>query len=192
MGSINFAKLSFAIVEDSVHVRRLVRTILFSFGCREAYEADDGAAGLEVVETYRPDIVITDLDMPVFDGFDLVRTIRNPNVCKTPTTPIIMLTAYSERSNVLKARDLGVSEFVCKPFAADTLYKRIRNIVERPRPFVQTATYCGPEVRPPLSVVNMHSDAHPDAVMQAGAEAVLPDEINTRPDQADLPDKPKN
>jgi len=181
MGSINFAKLSFAIVEDNVHVRRLLRTILFAFGCREAYEADDGASGLEVVETYQPDIVITDLDMPVFDGFDLVRTLRNPKVCKTPNIPIIMLTAYSERRNVLKARDLGVSEFVCKPFSADTLYKRIRNIIERPRPFVQTETYRGPEVRPPLSLMNVHGNAGFDDA----SPVALPDEV-------DLSDKLKN
>ena len=188
MGSINFERLSFAIVEDNVHVRRLVRTILFSFGCREAYEADDGAAGLEVVETYHPDIVITDLDMPVFDGFDLVRTIRNPKVCKNPTIPIIMLTAHSERSNVLKARDLGVSEFVCKPFAADTLYKRIQNIVERPRPFVQTDSYRGPEIRPPLSVANMSAHAGIGAIMQAGA----PQDAESQLFEVDPLEKPDN
>ncbi|MGI9415634.1 MAG: response regulator [Hyphomicrobiales bacterium] len=153
MATTQFERLSFAIIEDNAHVRRLLRTILHSFGCREVYEADDGASGLEVLDSHVPDIVITDLDMPVFDGFDLVRTIRNPKACKTPKVPIIMLTGYAEKSNVLRARDLGVTEFICKPFSADTLYKRIRTIVERPRPFVETKHYYGPEVRPPLSAI---------------------------------------
>lgn len=188
MTSINFERLSFAIVEDNFHVRRLLRTILFSFGCREAYEADDGAAGLKVVENHNPDIVITDLDMPVCDGFDLVRTIRNPEVCKNPTIPIIMLTAYAQRSNVLKARELGVSEFMCKPFAADTLYKRIQNIVRRPSPFVQNDSYRGPEIRAPLSVANMAARDGSDAVMQAEA----PQDTDSLLFEVDLTDKPEN
>ena len=155
MESTKFERLSFAIIEDNAHVRRLLRTILHSFGSREVYEADDGASGLEVIDVYMPDIVITDLQMPVFDGFDLVRTIRNPKACKTPKVPIIMLTAYAEKSNVLLARDLGVTEFICKPFSADTLYKRIRAITECPRPFVETKQYYGPEVRPPLSAITV-------------------------------------
>lgn len=185
MASIKFEKLSFAIIEDNAHVRRLLRTILYSFGCRECYEAEDGASGLEVLDAHQPDIVITDLDMPVFDGFDLVRTIRNPKACKTPMVPIIMLTGYADKSNVLRARDLGVSEFICKPFAADTLYKRIRNIVERPRPFVQKGKYYGPEVRPPLSMVALQRRAEFDPLMQKSAFG----EDDTDQVEVDLPGK---
>lgn len=147
MGNIAFNKLSFLVVDDNLHMRRIIRTLLHSFGSREVYEAEDGAAGLESVEAYSPDIVITDWVMPIFDGAELVRMIRNPNGGNHAFVPIIMLTAYSEKRRVLEARDLGVNEFMCKPISAKALYHRIHSIVLRPRPFVRTKTYFGPERR---------------------------------------------
>lgn len=147
MARIPFERMSFAVVDDNSHIRRLLRSILYSFGCRDIYEAEDGAAGLEIVEMHGPDIIVLDLMMPVFDGFDFVRSIRNPKSCKTPQVPIIMLTGYAEKANVIKARDLGVTEFMCKPFSADTLYKRVQSIVELPREFVMSKDYYGPALR---------------------------------------------
>ena len=149
MIKIPFEHMSFAVIDDNAHIRRLLRSILHSFGCRDVYEAEDGAAGLEVVETHAPDIVIVDLVMPLFDGFDFVRTVRNPKGCKTPRVPIIMLTGHAEKRNVLEARNLGVTEFMCKPFSADTLYKRVQSIVEHPRDFVMSKDYYGPAWRDP-------------------------------------------
>ena len=147
MSKIQFERMSIAIVDDNAHIRRLLRSILHSFGCREVYEAEDGAAGLEILETNRPDIVILDLMMPMFDGFDFIRTVRNPKSCKTPRVPIIMLTGYAEKRNVIEARNLGVTEFMCKPFSADTLYKRIQAVVDNPREFVVSKEYYGPAFR---------------------------------------------
>ena len=150
MTRIPFEQISFAVVDDNVHIRRLLRTMLYSFGSRDIHEAEDGVSGLELIELHSPDIIILDLIMPLFDGFDFVRTVRNPRSCRTPRVPIIMLTGYAEKANVIKARDLGVTEFMCKPFSADTLFKRIQSIVESPRDFVESADYFGPVWRQPL------------------------------------------
>ena len=147
MGNIAFNKMSFLVVDDNSHMRRIIRTLLHSFGSREVYEAEDGAAGLEAVEAFSPDIVITDWVMPIFDGAELVRMIRNPNGGAHAFVPIIMLTAYSEKKRVLEARDLGINEFMCKPISAKALYHRIYSIVIQPRPFIRTKTYFGPERR---------------------------------------------
>jgi DNA-binding response OmpR family regulator len=58
-----------------------------------------------------------------------------------------MLTGHSEKSRVLRARDAGVTEFLCKPISAKGLYQRILNVVVNPRPFVQTKDYFGPDRR---------------------------------------------
>ena len=144
MAKVPFERLSFAIIDDNAHVRRLLRAILHSFGSREIVEAEDGAAGLEMVEMHGPDIVILDLIMPLFDGFDFMQMVRNPTCCKTPRVPIIMLTGHAEKRNVLRARELGVNEFMCKPFSAQTLFKRIQSVVQHPRDFVETKEYFGP------------------------------------------------
>ena len=118
MAKIVFENLRFVVVDDNAHMRRIVRTLLRAFGSREIYEAEDGACGLEAVESYSPDILITDIKMPIFDGIELTQMIRNPDSSKLPFLPIIMLSAYSEKKYVLQARDAGVSEFLCKPVSA--------------------------------------------------------------------------
>lgn len=144
---VDFNKLRFLVVDDNTHMRRILRTLLHGFGAREVYEAEDGAAGLEAFTTYLPDIVITDWAMPIFDGLELTSMIRKPGTNANPYAPIIMLTGHSERSRVLRARDAGVTEFLCKPISAKALYQRILNVVINPRPFVQTRDYFGPDRR---------------------------------------------
>jgi len=146
-GKIAFHRLSFLVVDDNAHMRRIIRTLLHSFGSREVYEAEDGAEGLEAVENFSPDVVITDWVMPIFDGAELVRMIRNPSGGANAFVPIIMLTAYSEKKRVMEARDLGVNEFLCKPISSKSLYQRIYSVVMHPRPFIRTKTYFGPDRR---------------------------------------------
>ena len=126
---IDFNRLRFLIIEDNVHMRRILRTLLYGFGSREVYEAEDGAAGLEAFVHYSPDIVITDWAMPIFDGLELTQMIRQPGANANPYVPIIMLTGHSEKKRVLAARDAGVTEFLAKPISAKALYQRILNIV---------------------------------------------------------------
>lgn len=147
MSKIAFDRMSFLVVDDNSHMRRLVRSLLHGFGSRQVYEAEDGAAGLEAVETYGPDILITDWAMPIFDGLELVQMIRNPDACKHAYIPIIMLTGHAERQRVIQARDMGVTEFLCKPISAKALYDRIYSVVMSPRPFIRTKTYFGPDRR---------------------------------------------
>jgi CheY-like chemotaxis protein len=147
MYRIDFNKLRFLICDDNPHMRRILRTLLHSFGAREAYEAEDGATALEMYSHYVPDIVITDWAMPIFDGLELAQMIRQPESKGNPYAPIIMLTGHSEKRRVTVARDAGVTEFLAKPISAKGLYQRILNVVANPRPFIKTKTYFGPDRR---------------------------------------------
>lgn len=144
---IDFNKLRFLVVDDNAHMRRIVRTLLHGFGAREVYEAEDGASGLEAFTTYAPDIVIVDWAMPIFDGLELTSMIRQPDANQNPYVPIILLTAHSEKSRVIRARDAGITEFLCKPISAKSLYQRVLNVVVNPRPFIKTKNYFGPDRR---------------------------------------------
>jgi CheY-like chemotaxis protein len=137
---IEFQRLRFLVVDDNMHMRRIVRQLLHGFGSREIYEAEDGATGLEGFNSHNPDIVITDWAMPILDGLELTQMIRKPDSNANPYVPIIMLSGHSEKSRVMRARDAGVTEFLAKPIAAKALYERILSVV-------LAATYFGPDRR---------------------------------------------
>lgn len=144
MVRIDFQRLRFLIVDDDVHMRRIVHQLLHGFGAREIYEAANGAAGLEVFAQTLPDILILDWSMAEMDGLDMTRSIRKPDSKLNPYVPIIMLSGHSEKERVCQARDAGVTEFLIKPVSAKGLYLRILSAVAAPRPFIKTATYFGP------------------------------------------------
>jgi len=144
---LDLSALRFLIVDDNAHMRRIVRTLLHGFGVREIHEAEDGASGLEAVRNTSPDILILDWVMPILDGIEFVRTIRNPGSKLNPFVPIIMLSGHAEKRRVLEARDAGVHEFLCKPISAKALHDRIAAIVLHPRPFIQSKGYFGPDRR---------------------------------------------
>ena len=147
MEQIEFSLPRFLIIDDNAHMRRMLRTVLHGFGVRLMHEAEDGAAGLEAFIHHTPNIIITDWAMPIFDGSELTKIIRQPDANPNPYIPIIMITVHSDRKGVLRARDAGVTELLVKPISADGLYRRIVNVVTNPRPFIKTKTYFGPDRR---------------------------------------------
>jgi CheY-like chemotaxis protein len=171
MVRIDFNRLRFLIIDDNVHMRRIVRTLLHSFGVRDVFEAEDGAAGLEAFTQYSPDIILADWAMPIFDGVELAQMIRQPGANANPYVPIIMLTGHSERTRVTNARDAGVTEFMVKPVSAKALYQRILNVVANPRPFIRTGTYFGPDrrrnVNPSYSGLERRKGGEAEIVRQA-------------------------
>ncbi len=187
MARIDFDRLSFAVVDDNVHMRRLIRTLIYSFGSREIYEAEDGASGLEIVEMYSPDILITDWAMPIFDGLEFVQMIRNPDACKNAYIPIIMLTGHADKRRILQARDSGVTEFLCKPVSANALLERIQSIVLNPRPFVRTNRYFGPEIRQPLvGAVSAKRGMKRNNGTEPQANGAEPQDVDNVPDAIEI------
>lgn len=144
---VEFQRLRFLVVEDDEPMRRILRAMLEGFGSRDVFEAADGAAGLEAFTAQHPDIVVIDWELPLLDGVEATRRMRDPDKSPNPFVPIIMVTGYAERRRVLAARNAGVNEFLVKPISAQALYERILTIVARPRPFLKTRTYFGPHPR---------------------------------------------
>jgi DNA-binding response OmpR family regulator len=86
------------------------------------------------------------------DGISLARMIRNDPKSPNPYIPIILMTGFSEKRRVIQARDAGVTEFLVKPFTARDLFRRITQIIERPRQFVKSEDFFGPDRRRKTSV----------------------------------------
>ena len=147
MSGSAFEVLRVLIVEDNQHMRSLLRTLLNSIGIREIQEAGNGAAALEVLREKPCDLVLSDLAMKPMDGIDFTREIRQSPRSANPFMPIIMITGHTEKQRVETARDAGVTEFLAKPITPQSLFSRIAQIVEYPRPFVRCDTYFGPDRR---------------------------------------------
>lgn len=141
------SSLKVLIIEDNQHFRLLIRTVLQTLGIRNAQEAKDGSEALNVLQTYPADLVIADWKMEPMDGVAFATFIRRSPDSPNPYLPIIMVSGYSEARLVLDARDAGVNEFLAKPISAKGLISRICAVVDKPRPFVRTETYFGPDRR---------------------------------------------
>ena len=142
-------QLRVLLVEDNPFMRNLVRSMLGNIGVKNVFEAGDGIAGLEMIRSLTPDIMVLDWEMPLLNGPELVRIVRSPGVFPLPDIPIIMLTAYGERWRILEAAKLGVNEFLCKPVSAKALLDRLLSIVLKPRESIQLGEYYGPVPRHP-------------------------------------------
>jgi len=142
-----FAGISVLVVDDDAHMRKIIRSLLMGFGIGQVYEAGDGAQGLEQVHQFRPDVIVTDWEMPMLNGAEMVRLIRNPKTSPQATVPIILATAHTQRRRIQEALRLGVNEVLAKPFSAKSLMQRLDAVIHRPRPFLHVAGYFGPMPR---------------------------------------------
>ncbi len=138
---------SVLIVEDNVHMMRLLSAMIRTIGVDVIHAVQDPVEALEVLKTNAIDFAMVDLRLPVIDGIEFTKLVRNSPDSPNPYLPIIMVTAHSEREKVEAARDAGVTEFCCKPINANTLFGKIHAIVEHPRPFIRAPNYFGPDRR---------------------------------------------
>lgn len=144
---IKFENLGVLIVEDSPPMLELVSGVLNVLGVRKISTARDGEQGWERFQRDKPDIVITDWLMEPMDGIELTLKIRRDALSVDRLVPIIIMTGYSAITRVSLARDIGVTEFLVKPFTANDLARRIQAIIERPRDFVDSGSFFGPDRR---------------------------------------------
>ena len=153
-----FHAIKVLVVDDEHYMRKVVRTLLMSSGVRTIYEAADGPAGLELIRSMAPDVVILDWEMPGLDGAGFVRMVRSPQTFPFPDVPIIMLTGHGERSRVIEAVEIGVNEFLLKPVSSKALQDRLISVLAKPRPLVKSGDYYGPAPRKLANAVHADND----------------------------------
>ena len=93
-----------------------------------------------------PDVVFADW-APGFDGMGLLQKIRHDLKSPNPFVSIIIVTSMSDKKNVLTSRDLGMTEFLAKPFSPKQIFLRLRIVAEQPRAFIKTGNFFGPDRR---------------------------------------------
>jgi len=114
------------IVDDTNTLRSLVQIYLLAHGW-EFVEAQDGAEGLRKARTLRPDVVISDVKMPVMDGFELCAAIRSDPALRS--IPVVLLTMLGDEGSRARAQLVGASAFLTKPITPDTLRETVREVV---------------------------------------------------------------
>jgi len=140
-----FKNITVLIVDSQPAMVEMIKGVLQMFGVQKIHTCTEGKKGLRSFERYVPDLMIIDWDLDDIDGIEFTKTVRkNP---RNPYAPIIFMTAFSSEKRVTRARDSGITEFLRKPFTAQSLYKRIEAIVEKPRPFVRAPDFFGPDRR---------------------------------------------
>lgn len=147
MAERKLERLRVLIVDDNHHMINVVKTILRGFGVKDLFDARDPVEAFDLLRSTQIDIVITDFAMEPLNGCEFIRLIRNADDSPNRYVPIIMLTAYSEKSKVEAARDAGMNEFCAKPVTAVELYRKVSAVINAPRSFVRTSNYFGPDRR---------------------------------------------
>lgn len=125
--TVSKAKPTLLVVEDNEDIRRYIVSLF-----QEKYnvlEAEDGEKGVEQAVQHVPDLVISDIMMPVKDGFACCKEIREQ--VETAHIPILMLTAKAEDSDVIKSARIGVDDYMMKPFNPEILKAKVENLIMR-------------------------------------------------------------
>jgi two-component system chemotaxis response regulator CheY len=121
--------LKFLIVDDFSTMRRIVRNLLKEIGYANADEAEDGVAALAKLKGGGFDFVISDINMPNMNGFELLAQIRAEPTLKT--LPVLMVTAEAKKEDIVTAAQAGASGYIVKPFTKATLEEKLVKIVQR-------------------------------------------------------------
>jgi two-component system chemotaxis response regulator CheY len=114
------------IVDDYTTMLRILRNLLRQLNINNVEEANDGDAAFHVIQKTVPDLIISDWNMAPVTGLDLLRKVRAD--AKLRHIPFIMVTAESKTENVIIAKQSGVSNYIVKPFNAETLRAKIASV----------------------------------------------------------------
>lgn len=115
------------LVDDSKTMRNIQKSILSQLGITELEEACDGLDALSKVNSFAPDLILLDWNMPNMDGLTFIKEYRGSG----SKTPVIMVTTEGEKARVIEAIKAGVNNYVIKPFTPEVLSQRIKETLSR-------------------------------------------------------------
>ena len=125
----NPSELKFLIVDDFSTMRRIVRGLLKEMGCVNAEEAEDGVVALNMLKAQKFDFVVSDINMPKMNGFDLLSAIKKDDTLKH--LPVLMVTAEARKEDIVRAAQDGAAGYIVKPFTKATLEDKVNKIMQK-------------------------------------------------------------
>ena len=121
--------LKFLIVDDFSTMRRIVRGLLREMGCQNADEAEDGAVALQMLKAQKFDFVVSDINMPNMNGFDLLKAVKEDGSLRH--IPVLMVTAEARKEDIVMAAQSGAAGYIVKPFTKATLEEKVQKIMQK-------------------------------------------------------------
>ena len=131
MSDLDFT-MKVLVVDDMSTMRRIVRNVLKQIGYTSVEEAPDGQEALKKLKGGGFGLVVSDWNMPVMTGLELLKAIRADAELKT--LPVLMVTAEAQKENIIEAVQAGVSNYVVKPFTGDALKDKLAKIFAKKTP----------------------------------------------------------
>ena len=149
MKAYDMSAVTVLAVEPNAFMREILRELLDGLGVGRIVTARSMAHASErLAEDNRIDMVLTELDLEQNDGVDLIKAIRGHRDRRIRMLPLLVVSADTRIPRILESRDAGATEFLAKPVSAETIYKRLVQLIERPRSFVRVGDeYFGPDRR---------------------------------------------
>ena len=121
--------LKFLVVDDFSTMRRIVRGLLKEMGCLNVDEAEDGAVALQLLKANRYDFVVSDINMPNMNGFELLKAIKAEGSLRH--IPVLMVTAEARKEDIVLAAQSGAAGYIVKPFTKATLEDKVGKILQK-------------------------------------------------------------
>ncbi len=119
--------LRFLIVDDFSTMRRIIRSVLKEMGCGHCSEAEDGQMALKMLKSGPYDFVVSDINMPNMNGFDLLRAVKSDPHLKH--LPVLMVTAEARPEDIAMAAQIGAAGYIVKPFKKAALEEKVMTIM---------------------------------------------------------------
>jgi two-component system chemotaxis response regulator CheY len=117
------------VVDDFATMRRIVKNILNQIGLKNIIEADDGSTALEVLKKDKVDLIMSDWNMPKVTGLGLLKAVRSDESMQD--IPFLMVTAEGQKDSVIQTVQAGVSDYIIKPFTADTVKEKLERMFKK-------------------------------------------------------------
>jgi len=121
--------LKFLVVDDFSTMRRIIRGLLKEMGCNNVDEAEDGAVALNMLKNNRFDFVVSDINMPNMNGFELLKAVKADEGLKH--LPVLMVTAEARKEDIVLAAQSGAAGYIVKPFTKATLEEKVAKIMQK-------------------------------------------------------------
>ena len=121
--------LKFLVVDDFSTMRRIIRGLLKEMGCNNVDEAEDGAVALNMLKNSRFDFVVSDINMPNMNGFELLKAVKADEGLKH--LPVLMVTAEARKEDIVLAAQSGAAGYIVKPFTKATLEEKVQKIMQK-------------------------------------------------------------
>jgi two-component system, chemotaxis family, chemotaxis protein CheY len=125
----NPTDMKFLIVDDFSTMRRIVRGLLKEIGYNNAEEAEDGSVALKLLQNGKFDFVVSDINMPVMNGFELLSAVKADDNLKH--LPVLMVTAEARKEDIVRAAKDGAAGYIVKPFTKATLEEKVQKIMQK-------------------------------------------------------------